>query len=308
MTTAASIDDPAGPCPGDNTLAAVVDGGGSANGSLLAHLSRCGQCQALVAEILRDGNEEDTRYEIERLIGIGGMGLVVRARDAVLERAVALKVLWRGSADSPGNSAVLAEARTMARFAHPNIVTVHDAGQLPRVGAPFIAMELVDGESLRQWLTRAHSWQEVVDVFVDAAKGLEAAHAVGIVHADFKPANVLLADDGARTRVTDFGLAHHIAGQSDPRRAVGGTPRYTAPEQRERSPDARSDQYAFGVALHEALWGEHPHREGPCPAVGCPSVPSRLRRVVGRCTNEDPALRSPSMTVVIDERRRRPKA
>ena len=184
-------------CPGDNTLAALVDGGMEREPSLVDHLSHCATCQELVAELLRDGSEADARYEVEGLLGTGGMGLVVRAHDTVLQRSVALKVLWRTEGACGGSAeAVLAEARMLARFDHPNIVTVHDAGVLPRIGAPFIAMELVEGQTLAAWLSGAHGWREIVRVFIEAGRGLAAAHALGMVHADFKPANVLLPRGG----------------------------------------------------------------------------------------------------------------
>ena len=295
--------DTAETCPGDNTLAALVDGGLGREPSLLEHLSRCSACQELVAELLRDGNEADARYDVEGLLGTGGMGLVVRAHDTVLHRPVALKVLWRTDGACGGSAeAVLAEARTLARFDHPNVVTVHDAGVLPRVGAPFIAMELVEGQTLRQWLTVEHPWRDVVRVFVEAGRGLAAAHALGIVHADFKPANVLLPSGGGRARVTDFGLARAMAPNDEAADTFGaGTPRYMAPEHRLGQPDARSDQFAFGVALHEALWGRHPYKDIPCPAVGAPGAPAWLRRVVDRCIHEEPKRRHASMDAVLRE-------
>lgn len=294
-------------CPGDNTLAALVDGGLEREPSLLEHLSHCATCQELVAELLRDGSEADARYEVEGLLGTGGMGLVVRAHDTVLQRPVALKVLWRTEGACGGSAeAVLAEARMLARFDHPNIVTVHDAGVLPRIGAPFIAMELVEGQTLAQWLTVAHAWQEVVRVFAEAGRGLAAAHALGMVHADFKPANVLLPRGGGRARVTDFGLAHAMQPESDADAAGAGTPRYMAPEQRLGRADARSDQFAFGVALHEALRGRHPKLDVPCPPAPA-KVPAWLLRIVERCIAPELEDRYPSMDAVLRELERPPR-
>ncbi len=294
MTTDAPADAwSSGECPGDNTLASAIEGRHRIDDGVFAHLSRCGSCQELVAELLRETGGDDPRYRIQGLLGMGGMGLVLRAHDAVLDRAVALKLLW---AAPPGSvEPVLAEARTLARFSHPNIVAVHDAGLLPRVGTPFTAMELVEGQTLREWLATPHGWREVVDVFLDAAAGLHAAHERGIVHADFKPANVLLPSDRGRARVTDFGLSRSVAEGAAPAEFVAGTPRYLAPEQRIGAAVAESDQYAFGIALHEALWGRHPRLAGSGGAPGCDGVPRRLRAVVARCIRDEPHERYPSM-------------
>jgi len=307
-TTADSAPTAADTCPGDNTLAALVDGGLERAPSLAEHLSSCATCQELVAELLRDGSEGDTRYEVEGLLGTGGMGLVVRAQDTVLHRPVALKVLWRTEGTCGGSAeAVLSEARTLARFDHPNIVTVHDAGQLPRIGAPFIAMELVEGETLAQWLTVEHDWRDIVKVFVEAGRGLAAAHAMGIVHADFKPANVLLPKGGGRARVTDFGLAYALQADGFAESLGAGTPRYMAPEQRMGKAEPRSDQFAFGVALHEALRGRHPNSDLTCTAVGAEDTPARLLRIVDRCIAPESEQRYPSMDAVLHELERPPR-
>src|SRR5262249_10755432 len=196
----------------------------------------------------------------------------------------------------------------MARLAHPNVVAVYDVGE---VGDDlFVAMEYVKGGTLRQWLAASsRSWREVLDAFARAGKGLAAAHAAGIVHRDFKPDNVLAAEDGS-VRVADFGLARSERlpekpllergpGAEEPTEASGaglvaGTPAYMAPEVIEGRPaDARSDLFSFGVALYEALHGERPFagstmrelhqaitrgevREAPRGT----SVPSWVRRVL----------------------------
>ncbi|MGH1347110.1 MAG: protein kinase domain-containing protein [Nannocystales bacterium] len=282
-------------CPGDNTLAALAHGRQDVDATLSEHLAQCELCQALLAELLRDDSDEGGRYTILELIGVGGMGLVVRARDTLLEREVALKVLR--SADGVTTDTLLSEARALARIEHSNIVTIYDAGRLPRLETPFIAMELVRGETLRDWLQHPRGWPEIRDVFLDAARGLAAAHAAGIVHSDFKPANVLMPEDGSHARVTDFGLAFRPTDTS-PR--FGGTPRYMAPEQRIGGASMLADQYAFGVALYEALYGRHPWRVDVCPAPGAPgSTPRWLRRLCRRCLRDDPAARYPAMEEIV---------
>ncbi len=289
----------ADPCPGDNTLAAL-SAGEPASASLLAHLAVCADCQEAVAASFRESADEAPRYELGEILGVGGMAVVARATDAVLQRSVALKILWGASEDDA--EALLGEARMLARISHPNIVTIHDAGVLPRLDVPFISMELIEGPTLRTWLQEAHGWRDVLARFTAAAQGLASAHEHGVVHADFKPANVLLADGGRRVLVSDFGLATSLESDSEDRSAEprGGTPRYVAPEQRRGPPGPAADQYAFGVSLHEALWGRHPHLEGPCPAAGSPHVPRRLRRIVARCIEADPARRHPSMADVVE--------
>lgn len=149
------------------------------------------------------------RYRIEGRIGAGGMGVVYRARDPELARDVAVKLMHPGTASGrEGKTArarLVREARAMARLAHPNVIHVYDVGAVE--DGVFIAMELVEGQSLAAWREAApRSWREVLAVCLDAGRGLAAAHAAGIVHRDFKPENVLVGADG-RARVGDFGLA-----------------------------------------------------------------------------------------------------
>lgn len=213
------------------------------------------------------------RYLVVGRLGRGGMGEVFRAYDPVLRREVALKVVRLVEPSSEGQARLLREARALARLSHPNVVTVYDVGTIG--DEVFVAMELVEGSTLRVWLDSPRTPDAVVDVFVAAAEGLAAAHDAGLVHRDFKPDNVMLGDDG-RVRVLDFGLAREHAaasraasgvldggdeaeGSLTHTSAIVGTPRYMAPEQwRGERADARSDQFAFAVALCEALYGEHP--------------------------------------------------
>jgi eukaryotic-like serine/threonine-protein kinase len=218
------------------------------------------------------------RYIVNARLGEGGMGVVYAARDPSLDRNVALKLLHADLA-SDGRSAagrLMREAQAMARLSHPNVVTVHDIGTYEN--RLFMAMEMIEGQTLRQWLAeRTRSWTEIVGVFQHAGNGLVAAHRVQLVHRDFKPENVLVGADG-RVCVTDFGLARSVAQIATPepgspthsaQSPAGlmftktghqiGTPAYMAPEQFSgTATDARTDQFSFCVALYEALYGHRP--------------------------------------------------
>ncbi len=246
------------------------------------HVAECADCRALVAalmqttgsrprgdaatrRVLAPGAQVD-RYLVLAELGAGAMGVVYAAFDAKLDRRCCLKVLHPApalDAASRGHAKLEAEAKAMARLAHPNVVTVHDV--LAWGGQLILVMELVDGLTLAQWRTaKARSHEEILRVFRDAGAGLAAAHRAGIVHRDFKPSNVLVGDDG-RAKVADFGLAHLVE-QQPAAGAVHGTPAYMAPEQRRSRPvDARADQFSFCLALLETLTGENPWRT--CPPV-----------------------------------------
>jgi tetratricopeptide (TPR) repeat protein len=186
------------------------------------------------------------RLQILDRIGAGAMGTVFAAYDPRLERKVAVKVLRPGTTQT-----VLAEARALAKLAHPNVVAVHDVDELD--GMVYLVMELAPGVPLRSWAGGRRDWKEVVTVMRGAGKGIAAAHAAGLVHRDIKPDNILVGDD--RARVVDFGLAH--AGDDG---NSAGTPSYMAPEVLAGEPvTAASDQFSFGVALYEALYGRRPH-------------------------------------------------
>ncbi len=273
------------------------------------------------------------RYLILDRLGQGGMGVVYAAYDPELDRKVALK-LMRDERARDGGARLLREAQAMARLQHPNVIAVHDVGTLR--GRVFVAMEFVDGETLAEAVrSRALGWRAVVDLYVQAGRGLEAAHAAGLVHRDFKPENVLVGRDG-RVRVLDFGLARAAldAGDFETTRidvgegaqspgllatpltrvgAVVGTPAYIAPEQFDgATADARSDQYSFAVALYRGLYGRVPFtgdglerliaavRDGRVEEAPADSkVPRWLRGVVLRAMARDPAARYPSMTALI---------
>lgn len=264
------------------------------------------------------------RYEVREQLGRGGMGVVYAAWDASLQRNVALKLVSGGAGTNERRRArMIREAQSLAKLSHPNVVHVYEVGE--QEDQVFVAMELVDGFSLRDWLdARPRTRRELEDVFAQAAEGLTAAHRAGLVHRDFKPTNVLVGRDG-RVRVVDFGLAHGKglsteSAESDsgpsPERltqtgAVMGTPAYMAPEQfRGAVPDARADQFAFCVALFEALCGERPYhhadlRDAPGRAQlrSWSSVPRLWRGPLRRGLAISPSDRWPSVLAVVHAHR-----
>ena len=303
-----------------------------------AHLRACDACRCLLAEIVRPPPPEQPggdatlggRYELLRPIGAGGMGVVYAARDAELHRTVALKMLRPGVGDDPPRrelkDRLLREARAMARLSHRNVLSVYDVGEID--GRVFLAMELVEGGTLRAWLgEKRRSVREVLEVFLAAGRGLAAAHAAGLIHRDFKPDNVLIGHD-ARVLVTDFGLARFAtdgaAGMASAQMgtiAVGpsvasqlaGSPAYMAPEQLRGEPvDARSDVFAFCVSLYEALHGELPFAGHTMAELqqsiasgqvrkppGASRLRAALRGVLVRGLQADPATRFASMEQVV---------
>jgi predicted Ser/Thr protein kinase len=273
-------------CAGDNTIAALIAGAidPTAARGLDVHLDACASCRELVASLGRGlsaltGEREGQRvgrYELVRAIGVGGMGVVYEARDSVLDRRVAVKLLRPDSACDP--QLLLAEARAMARLSHRNIAAIHDAGFAD--GRVYLCMEYVAGTTLREWLAAPHTAREIVDVFAAAGRGLAYIHDQRVVHLDFKPDNVLV-ERGGRVVVTDFGVAAIVARTG----AIAGTPRYMAPEQKRGvRADARADQFAFATALGEAL-GER--------------APSWAREVIARGTSERAADRYASMDELV---------
>ena len=218
------------------------------------------------------------------------MGEVYRATDQRLQRTVAIKVMRDAS------RGLLEEAQAMAKLSHPNIVVVYEAGIVD--GRVYIAMEHVAGTTLRAWV-KGRSWREIVRMYVAAGRGLAALHAAKLVHRDFKPDNVLVGSDG-RPRVADFGLA---AREDELPALQGGTLRYMAPEQQSSAViDARSDQYAFCVALWEAITGETPKPDSPAPRA----MPAWIRVTLARGLSTKPADRWPSLDVLLAQLERDP--
>lgn len=271
------------------------------------------------------------------------MGLVYKASDHELGRRLAIKVLHgRGRTDlsfTGKRERLLREAQALAQLSHPNIVSVYDVGTAN--DRLFVAMEYVEGQSLRDWLAeRPRSVSEIMEVFLQAGRGVAAAHAAGIIHRDFKPTNVLVGIDG-RVRVVDFGLARGLhddcAGNGNGNgngevtrpgmlstrltdaNIVLGTMGYISPEQLlERQATPRSDQFSFCVALYEALFGERPYpgndvlqvatryREGRIePLSSRMGVPRRIHRCLLRGLRVDADERYPSMTALLRDLDRR---
>lgn len=274
------------------------------------------------------------RYEILEKIGEGGMGVVWLARDPKLDRTLALKVVRTASPRT--HARLLAEGRALARVSHPNVVQIFEV--VESEGQVALAMEYVQGRTLLEW-ARGAAWPAILEVLVQAGRGLAAAHARGIAHRDFKPDNVLVDAEG-RARVVDFGLARDVeqgTGESqllvtpggDPVEptqtgAIHGTPAYMSPEQSEgKRGDARSDQYSFCVTAFEALCGARPisgfgdelrrnviaGRRSPPPADS--SAPASLLAVLDRGLAVDPAVRWPDMSALLaalEDAPRRPLA
>ncbi|MBL8943405.1 MAG: serine/threonine protein kinase, partial [Myxococcales bacterium] len=272
------------------------------------------------------------QYHVLRQIGGGGMGLVFAAWDPSLDRVVAIKVLRDPWAPASGE-ALRREALALARLRHPNVVSVFEVGE--HDGQVYLAMEYVEGQTLRAWL---QAWaaapkrdvRRLLAVFVEAARGLAAAHAAGLVHRDVKPENVMIDADG-RVRLMDFGLARADGraaptpvatardGDSDDvpvttsadSRGLVGTPAYMAPEQFDGvAPTAATDQFALCACMFEALYGRRA-RPGRMEAaavlattpVAFPTdrrVPRRLQAIVARGLSIAPDQRWPSMAALAE--------
>jgi len=262
------------------------------------------------------------RFDVVSRLGRGGMGIVYEGYDPQLDRRLAIKVMrapaFALEADPKRAQRLLREAQATAKLSHPNVVTVYEVGSIG--DSVYMAMEYVDGQTLRQWSRyKARSWKEIVEVFIQAGRGLVHAHGAGLVHRDFKPDNVMIDAEG-RVRVLDFGLARltgvevsvdtvtteEKSPSVDMLTVTGmvlGTPAYMAPEQRRsRSAVAASDQYGFCVTLHEALYGRrppHPDDDDP-PSTNIERVgPAALRRIIERGLEIEPQDRFASMAVLV---------
>jgi hypothetical protein len=331
----------------------------SSREEVITHVDGCPICRSVLVDWARGCSRDDTglgespagepasvldlqrgtkldHFVVLEPLGSGGMGMVVSAYDPDLDRKVAIKLM---RPDGPGSSdagerraRLVREAQALAKLSHENVITVYQAGTFGE--HVYIAMELVEGGTLSTWLRRTRrAWREVVAMFLRVGSGLAAAHAAGFVHRDFKPENVLVGDDG-RVRVTDFGLVDTAGstggGSSSPSSPVlssltrtgtlVGTPRYMAPEQHARKRlDARADQFAFAVSLHEALYAVPPFLGGSYdelvtnvragtvrPPPPRAKVPAWLRRIVLRGLAPAPDDRYPSMAALMADLARDP--
>jgi serine/threonine protein kinase/Tol biopolymer transport system component len=250
-------------------------------------------------------------YVIEGSLGQGGMGEVFRARDTRLDRSVAIKILpARFASDPTAAERFDREARAVAALSHPNILAIHDIGR--ESGITFAVTELLEGETLRDRLqTGRLAVRKAVDLAVQIAQGLSAAHAKGIIHRDLKPENIFITQDG-HAKILDFGLAKiqsvsnpdqtQTAAPTDPG-IVMGTTGYLSPEQAQARPiDTRSDVFSFGAVFYEMLGGTRAfkgdstidtlhsivHNQPPPIATIAPEVPTELRWILDKCLAKDP--------------------
>lgn len=299
--------------------------------SIAEHVASCVECRGAVELLRRSwlmGNKAGAaaiargasfgRFTVIECIGAGAMGAVYAAYDPELDRKVALKVLHATSEQQR----LVAEARAMARLAHPNVVQVLDLGV--EQGRVYLAMEFVAGRTLAHWLTeQPRSQKELLRVLIEAGRGLAASHAASLTHCDFKPANVLVGYDG-RLRVTDFGLARVGSPQagapvtSDLQHSteMAGTPLYMSPEQwRGEAAGPAADQFSFCVVAWEALYGELPFEAGRPPTIqnlaesvlaGRLRIPPDargvrpwLRKILSRGLSREPTQRFHSMNALL---------
>ena len=275
----------------------------------------CFRCGAPSPTVVRRGDVVAGRYEIRDRLGRGGMGVVYRAHDVVLGEDIALKLLR----PDVGQSAELSrrfrsEIKLARRITHPNVCRIHDYGEAE--GRQFISMELVDGVDLRRFmrdrgpLPRA----EAYDIALQLASGLEAVHAMGVVHRDLKPQNAMRNTTG-QIRLMDFGIAKRVHGDattaSTAEGSILGTPEYMSPEQaRGQETDFRSDIYSLGIVIFELFAGrapfvgqtpvatllQHVEAEPPFNEPVAASIPASLRPVLAQSLAKDPAHRPQTVT------------
>ncbi|MBL4683738.1 MAG: protein kinase, partial [Nannocystaceae bacterium] len=355
-------------CPSENTIVGLASGvlKGERRRAVEDHLDHCPECASQAGEAARhhdsDGEFSEVitsiegaveaievprpttlpagtmlgRYIVIDLLATGGLGQVYTAYDPDLDRKVAIKLLRplanHAVPDAHAQRWLLREAQAMAKLSHPNVVPIHDVGT--HAASVFIAMELVDGQTFSGWRRAGgHSWREVRDLLLSAGEGLIAAHDAGLVHRDFKPANILVGHDG-RVRVVDFGLARAVAGPAQDRNAVApqqvarprlleepltepgtvvGTPPFMPAEQfQDDNVGPWSDQFAFCAAMFLGLYGTRPFPDRDLtrlrtailngkvtPPSSDNKVPPWLHRAVLKGLDPNPQRRHQSMRTLL---------
>ena len=256
-----------------------------------------------------------SRYEIQELIGTGGMSDVYRAKDNKLNRNVAVKVLKQEFSENREFVAKFRkEAEAAANLMHPNIVTVYDVGE--DSGISYIVMELVDGYTLKQYIEKkSHlTINECISIAIPIASGIEAAHNKGIIHRDIKPQNVIISKDG-KVKVTDFGIAKTTTSNTISSNVMGSV-HYTSPEQaRGGFSDEKSDIYSLGITLFEMVTGrvpfngdttvaiaiKHIQEEMPSPRIYVEDIPVSIEQIILKCTQKSPDRRYQKMSEVIED-------
>lgn len=255
------------------------------------------------------------RYEIQELIGTGGMSDVYRAKDNKLNRNVAVKVLKQEFSENRDFVAKFRrEAEAAANLMHPNIVTVYDVGE--DNGISYIVMELVDGYTLKQYIEKKSrlNISECISIAIPIASGIEAAHNNGIIHRDIKPQNVIISKDG-KVKVTDFGIAKTTTSNTISSNVMGSV-HYTSPEQaRGGFSDEKSDIYSLGITLFEMVTGrvpfngdttvaiaiKHIQEEMPSPRIYVEDIPVSIEQIILKCTQKSPDRRYQKMSEVIED-------